>query len=166
MSLVVFPPKLTKGHLNTSFQSSDLETGMIYKSALIHLFHYAPQTNRKLVKDAAKEIEEERNEINWHIIEKDRKQVSLMIEGVKCVNTMGDVAMTCANIAAYSSQSLMSQQASPSSTSSRGRLSNSSRTRKPKTGCVIILIALRTCQWFLWQKSTSFFNFLHRFCKT
>ncbi len=87
-----------KGHLNTSFQSSNLETGTIYKSALIHPFHYAPQNNRKLVKDAAKEIEEEHNEINWRIIEKDRKQVSSMIERVGCVNTMDDVAMTCANI--------------------------------------------------------------------
>ena len=31
MSLVVFPPKFTKGHLNMSFQSSDLETGLLYK---------------------------------------------------------------------------------------------------------------------------------------
>ena len=79
MSLAVFPPKFTKGHLNASFQSSDLETGMIYKSALVHPFHYAPQTNRKLVKDAAKEIKEECNKINWRIVEKDRKQVSSMI---------------------------------------------------------------------------------------
>ncbi len=98
MSLVVFPPKFTKGHLNASFQSSDLETGTIYKSALIHPFHYAPQNNRKLVKDAAKEIKKERNKINWRIIEKDRKQVSSMIEGVGCVNTMDNIAMTCANI--------------------------------------------------------------------
>jgi hypothetical protein len=98
MSLVVFPPKFTKGHLNASFQSSDLETGTIYMSASIHLFHYTPQTNRKLVKDTAKEIEEEPIEINWCIIEKDRKQVSLMIESVGHVNTMDDIAMTCANI--------------------------------------------------------------------
>ncbi len=98
MSLVVFPQKFTKGHLNASFQSYDLETGTIYKSALIHPFHYTPQNNRKLVKDAAKEIKEERNKINWRIIEKDRKQVSSMIEGVGCVNTMDNVAMTCANI--------------------------------------------------------------------
>jgi hypothetical protein len=52
---------------------------MIYKSALVHPFHYAPQTNRKLVKDAAKEIKEECNKINWRIVEKDRKQVSSMI---------------------------------------------------------------------------------------
>jgi hypothetical protein len=98
MSLAVFPPKFTKGHLNASFQSSDLETGTINKSASIHPFHYSPQTNRKLVKDTAKKIEEEPNEINWCIVEKDRKQVSLMIEGVGHVNTMNNVAMTCANI--------------------------------------------------------------------
>jgi hypothetical protein len=44
MSLVVFPLKFTKGHLNASFQSSDLKVGTIYKSVLIHPFHYAPRT--------------------------------------------------------------------------------------------------------------------------
>ncbi len=43
MSLVVFLPKFVKGHLKVSFQSSDLESGTIYKSASIHPFHYAPQ---------------------------------------------------------------------------------------------------------------------------
>ncbi len=57
MSPVVFPPKFTKGHLNASFQSSDLEAGTINKSALIHPFHYAPQNNRKLVKEAANEMD-------------------------------------------------------------------------------------------------------------
>jgi hypothetical protein len=98
MSLIVFPPKFTKGHLNASFQSSDLEAGMIYKSALIHLFHYAPQNNRKLVKEAANEMDKECNEINWRIVEKDRKQISLMIKGVGRMNSMEDIAMTCANI--------------------------------------------------------------------
>ncbi len=30
MSLVVFPPKFTKGYLNTSLQSSNLDTGSLY----------------------------------------------------------------------------------------------------------------------------------------
>jgi hypothetical protein len=64
MSLVIFPPKFTKGHLNASFQSFDLKDGTIYKSALIHPFHYAPQNNRKLVKEAANEIDKECNKIN------------------------------------------------------------------------------------------------------
>jgi hypothetical protein len=38
MSLVVFPPKFTKGHLNASFQSLDLETGLLYKSMNINPF--------------------------------------------------------------------------------------------------------------------------------
>ncbi len=50
MSLFVFPQKFTKVHLNASFQSIDLETGSIYKSTSINPFHYAPQTNRVLVK--------------------------------------------------------------------------------------------------------------------
>ncbi len=43
-------------------------------------------------------MEEERNEINWRIAEKDRKQISSMIKGVSRVNSMEDIAMTCANI--------------------------------------------------------------------
>jgi hypothetical protein len=98
MSLIVFPPKFTKGHLNASFQSSNLKAGTIYKSALIHPFHYAPQNNRKLVKEAANEMDEERNKINWQIVKKDTKQISSMIEGVGCMNSMEHIAITCANI--------------------------------------------------------------------
>jgi hypothetical protein len=98
MSLVVFPPKFTKGHLNASFQSSDLKTGSMYKSTSINPFHYAPQGNRKLILDAATKMDEERNEINWRIVEKDRSKISSVIEGVGRVNTMEEVAMTCANI--------------------------------------------------------------------
>ena len=32
MSLLVFPKKFTKAHLNASFQSADLETNMLYKN--------------------------------------------------------------------------------------------------------------------------------------
>ena len=53
MSLVVFPLKFTKGHLNASFQNSDLETGSMYKSTSLNPFHYAPQTNRKTILEAA-----------------------------------------------------------------------------------------------------------------
>jgi hypothetical protein len=98
MSLVISPPKFTKGHLNASFQSSDLKTGSMYKSTSINPFHYAPQGNRKLIVDAATKMDEERNEINWRIVEKDRSKISSMIEGVGRVNTMEEVAMTCANI--------------------------------------------------------------------
>ncbi len=65
MSLVVFPPKFTKGHLNTSFQSADLKSSTIYKSMSINPFQYAPQNNKKLVQAATNKIEEERNIINW-----------------------------------------------------------------------------------------------------
>ena len=82
MSLFVFPKKFTKAHLNARFQSVDLETGSIYKSTSINPFHYAPQTNRVLVKAATSDMEEERNEMNWKIAEKDRKQISSMIKGV------------------------------------------------------------------------------------
>jgi hypothetical protein len=58
MSLVLFPLNFTKGHLNASFQSSNLKASRIYKSMLIHPFlHFAPQNNRKLVKEAANEMD-------------------------------------------------------------------------------------------------------------
>ena len=98
MSLFVFPQKFTKAHLNASFQSIDLETGSIYKSTSINPFHYAPKTNRVLVKAANSEMEEERNEMNWKIVEKDRKQISSMIEGVGRITSMNDFSMTCANV--------------------------------------------------------------------
>jgi len=98
MSLFVFPQKFTTVHLNSSFQSVDLETGSIYKSTSINPFHYAPQTNRVLVKAATSVVGEERNEMNWKIVEKDRKQISSMIKGVGHITSMNDVAMTCANV--------------------------------------------------------------------
>jgi hypothetical protein len=98
MSLVVLPPKFTKGHLNASFQSSDLKTGSMYKSTSINPFHYAPQGNRKLILDAAIKMGKEHNKINWGIVKKDRSKISSMIKGVGRVNTMEEVAMMCANI--------------------------------------------------------------------
>ena len=98
MSMVVFTSKFTKGHLNASFQSSDLETGSMYKSTSINPFHYAPQGNRKLISEATAKMDEERNELNWRIVEKDRNKISSLIEGIGRVNSVDEVAMTCANI--------------------------------------------------------------------
>jgi hypothetical protein len=82
MSPVVFPPKFAKGHLNASFQNSDLKTGSMYKSTSLNPFHYAPQGNRKMSLEAATKMDEEQNELNWRIIEKDRSKISSLIEGV------------------------------------------------------------------------------------
>ncbi len=98
MSLIVSPPKFTKGHLNASFKSLDLETGSLYKLTNINPFLYAPQGNRKLIMEAATKMDEEQNKINWRIVEKDRSKISSMIEGVGRVNSMEEVAMTCANM--------------------------------------------------------------------
>jgi hypothetical protein len=98
MSMVIFTSKSTKGHLNASFQSSDLKTGSMYKSTSINPFHYAPQGNRKLILEATAKMDEERNELNWRIVEKDRSKISSLIEGISRVNNMDEVAMTCANI--------------------------------------------------------------------
>ena len=64
LSLFVFTPKFTKAHLNASFQNIDLELGVIYKSASINPFQYAPQTNHAMVKVASSKPEEERKELN------------------------------------------------------------------------------------------------------
>jgi hypothetical protein len=78
-SLFVFTPKFTKAHLNASFQNIDLELGVIYKSASINPFQYAPQTNRAMVKAASSELEEECNEMNWRITDKDKNKPPLSL---------------------------------------------------------------------------------------
>jgi hypothetical protein len=99
MSMVVFTPKFTKGHLNASFQSSDLKTGSMYKSTSLNPFHYTPQGNRKMILEATSKMDEELNELNWGIVEKDRSKLSLLIiKGIGQVNNMDEVAMTCPNI--------------------------------------------------------------------
>jgi hypothetical protein len=98
MSLSVFPQKFTKAHLNASFQSVNLEVGLIYKSTLIHPFHYAPQTNCAMVKAASRKIGEKRNEINWKIKDKDKRQTTSIIKGIVQINLMEDFCMTCANM--------------------------------------------------------------------
>ena len=98
MSLSVFPKKFNKAHLNASFQCADLESNMLYKNPSINPFHYAPQVCRALVKAATTEIEEERNEFNWRVNEKDKKQISSVIEGVGRIESIDDVSRTCANM--------------------------------------------------------------------
>ena len=98
ISLIVFSPKFTRGHLNASFQSLDLKIGSLYKSTNINPFLYAPQGNRKLIMEAATKMDEEHNKINWRIVEKDRSKISSMIKGVGRVNTMEEVPMTSANM--------------------------------------------------------------------
>ncbi len=61
MSLYVFPPKFTKGHLNATFQSNELELAAMYKSTLINPFLYAPQTDQASVLAAQKDFDLERN---------------------------------------------------------------------------------------------------------
>ena len=98
MSLTVFPKKFTKAHLNASFQCTDLESNTLYKNPSINPFHYAPQVCRALVKAATAEIEEERNQFNWRVSEKDKKQISSVIEGVGRIESIDDVSRTCANM--------------------------------------------------------------------
>jgi hypothetical protein len=51
-----------------------------------------------MILEATNKMNEERNEINWRIVEKDRTKISSLIEGIGRVNNMEEVAMTCANI--------------------------------------------------------------------
>jgi len=71
---------------------------MLYKNPSINPFHYAPQVCRALVKAATVEIEEERNQFNWRVNEKDKKQISSVIEGVGRIESIDDVSRTCANM--------------------------------------------------------------------
>jgi hypothetical protein len=98
MLMYVIPPKFTKGHLNATFQSDELELAAIYKSTSINPFNYAPQTNHASVLAAKKEFDLEQNEKSFSISKTYRKKVSSHIEGIGKINTMEDVAMTCANI--------------------------------------------------------------------
>jgi hypothetical protein len=69
MSLYDFPPEFTKGHLNPTFQSNNLELAAIYKSTSINPFHYALQLDQILVAMAKKEVNEEQNKKNFAIAE-------------------------------------------------------------------------------------------------
>ena len=51
-----------------------------------------------MILEASNKLNEERNKVNWRIVEKDRSKISSLIKGVGCVNNMEEVAMTCANI--------------------------------------------------------------------
>ncbi len=98
MLLYMFPAKFVKGHLNAAFQSNNLKLAAMHKSTSINPFHYRPQNDQAMVIAARKEQEEERNENNFFIIETQCKNILSLIEGIGKINSMKDVAMTCANI--------------------------------------------------------------------
>jgi hypothetical protein len=81
MSLFVFPKKFTEAHLNASFQCADLEANRMYKNPSFNPFHYAPQNCRAFVKAALVKIKEKQNKFNWKVNEKDKKQISSIMEG-------------------------------------------------------------------------------------
>ncbi len=161
MSLLCFPPKFTKGHLNASFQSSDLETSAIYKSTSINPFQYAPQNNRALVKAAMVEMEETRNKINWKVVEKDRRQISSIIEGVGRVNSIEDVAMTCANMCGVQLAIIDVTTNKPLLFQFALKVIRFIENKKQESGCAITRKTLHTYRWFSWARFTSFFNTLH-----
>ncbi len=98
MSLYVFPPKFTKGHLNAIFQSNELKLVAVYKSTSINPFLYAPQTDQASVLAAQKDLDLERNKKSFAVSKKDCKQVSSHIKGIGKINTIDAIVMTCANI--------------------------------------------------------------------
>jgi hypothetical protein len=165
MSLVCFPPKFTKGHLNASFQSFDLEAGAIYKSTSLNPFQYAPQNNCLLVKVATSEMEEARNKIDWKIINKDRKQILSIIKGVGRVNSMEDVAMTCANMCGVQLAIIDVSTTKPLLYQFALKMIKFIENKKLELGCATIWTLLRISQWFSWQKSTRFFSSLLLSCR-
>jgi hypothetical protein len=158
MSLICFPPKFMKGHLNASFQSFDLEAGAIYKSTSLNPFQCALQNNRVLMKAATSKMEEARNKINWKIVDKDRKQISLIIKGVGRVNSMEDVAMTCANICSVQLAIIDVLTTKPLLYQFALKMIKFIENKKFELGCATIWMLLHICQRFSWQKSIRFFS--------
>jgi hypothetical protein len=79
------------GMFETSWRVSHLESSLTVRMTML-------QFASAVFTSANNKIEEEHNKINWRIVEKNRKQISTMIVGVGCINSMEDIAMTCANI--------------------------------------------------------------------
>jgi hypothetical protein len=98
MSLYVFLPRFTKGHLITTFQSNNLELAAIHESTSINPFHYAPQLDQILVTKVKKEVKEEQNKKSFAIAERNCKKMLALIKGIGKINSMDNVPKTCANI--------------------------------------------------------------------
>jgi hypothetical protein len=110
------------------------------------------------VKAATGEIEEGRNEINWKIIDKDREQILLIIEGVGRVNSMEDIAMTCANMCGVHLAIVDIMTTKPLLYQFAQKMIKFIENKKLEIGCATIWMLLRICQWFSWQKSIRFFS--------
>ena len=154
MLLVIFPQKFTKGHLNASFQSSDLKMSSMYKSLSLNPFHYAPQGNRKMILEATTKMDKECNEVNWHINEKDRSKISSLIERVGRVNNMEEVTMTCANIGGVQVAMIDITAGKPLLFQFAWEAIRFIEEKKP--GCATTLTASRISPCFLCPKSISF----------
>jgi hypothetical protein len=82
MLMYVIPPKFTKGHVNATFQSDELEFAAIYKSSSINPFNYAPQTNHASVLAEKKEFDLKQNEKSFSVSKTHCKKVSSHIKGI------------------------------------------------------------------------------------
>jgi hypothetical protein len=78
--------------------SNDLELTTIYKSTSINPFHYAPQLDQILVTMAKKEVKEELNKKSFAIVKSNHKKILALIKGIGKIDSMDEVAKTCANI--------------------------------------------------------------------
>jgi hypothetical protein len=96
---------------------------------------------------ATKKMDEEQNEINWQIVEKNRSKISSMSEGVSRVNSMEEVAMTCANMCGVQLAMVNIAAGKPLLYQFAWKIIRFIENKKLKLGCTITLIALRTCQW-------------------
>ncbi len=95
--------------------------------------------------DTAIKIDKERNKINWRIVEKDRSKISSMIEGVGLVNTMEEVAMTCANICGIQLAMVNILAGKPLLYQFAWKMIRLIENKKQKLGCAITLTASHTC---------------------
>jgi hypothetical protein len=96
--------------------------------------------------EAAIKMDEEQNKINWRIVEKARSKISSMIEGVGRVNSMEEVAMTCANMCGVQLTMVDIAAGKPLLYQFAWKIIRFIKNKKIKIGCAIILIALCTCQ--------------------
>jgi hypothetical protein len=136
----------------------------MYKSTLINPFHYAPQTNRTMVKAASNELEEERNKMNWRIVEKDKKQVTSVIKGIGQINTMEDVCMTCANMCGVQLAIVDASKNKPNLYQFIWKIIKFIESKKTKLGCATTRIVSCICRWFSWEKSIIFSSILQTSC--
>ncbi len=124
----------------------------------INPFHYGPQNDQALVIAARKEQQEERNEKIFSIIETHHKKISSFIKGIGKINTMEDVAMTCANMCGMQLAIINIASAKPLLFQYAYKMIHFIKNKKMPAGMRAMRSSSCTCLCFLWQNFISFFK--------